>query len=339
MKALIVGDHFIPSKLLKKSLYLIKEKLSEIREIEFNMGKGADVRNKVINIETKGSLAYSPPEKLEKLLKDADILVVNYCPVPKKVVKSSKKLKIIATTRGGMENIDLETAREKRITVLNTPEHNAEAVAEYTIGLMLAELRNIARAHYSLKSGVWQENYPNSDYIPEINSLVIGLLGFGTIGKLVAEKLKCFKCKIMVYDPYIDNSVIKEAGCKLSDFKTILSESDIISLHVRLSEETENLIDLNELRIMKSTAYLINTARAGLVNTSSLYMALKNKWIKGAAIDVFDKEPIDPNNPLIYLDNITLTNHRAGNTRDAYAKAPFILAKKLKSFFDRSPDL
>jgi D-3-phosphoglycerate dehydrogenase / 2-oxoglutarate reductase len=96
---------------------------------------------------------------------------------------------------------------------------------------------------------------------------------------------------------------------------------------------------LNELRIMKSTAYLINTARAGLVNTNSLYMALKNKWIKGAAIDVFDKEPIDPNNPLIYLDNITLTNHRAGNTRDAYAKAPFILAKKLKSFFDRSPDL
>jgi len=339
MKALIVGDYFIPSKLLKKSLYLIKEKLSEIREIEFNMGKGADVRNKVINLETKGPEVYPPPEKLEKLIKDTDIIVVNYCPLPKKVIRSSRKLKIIATARGGMENIDLETARNKKITILNTPDHNAEAVAEYTIGLMIAEVRNIARAHYSLKNGVWQEYYPNSDYIPEISGLIIGLLGFGTIGKLVAEKLRCFKCKIMVYDPYIENSVIKKAGCKPADFKTILSESDIISLHVRISEKTENLIDLSELRIMKSTAYLINTARAGLVNTNSLYRALKNKWIKGAAVDVFDKEPLDPNNPLLYLDNITLTNHRAGDTRDAYVKAPFIIARNLKSFFDGFPDL
>ncbi|MCG8403306.1 MAG: 3-phosphoglycerate dehydrogenase, partial [Firmicutes bacterium] len=228
---------------------------------------------------------------------------------------------------------------KRGIAVINCPVHNAEAVAEYTIGLMIAETRNISRSHCSLKNGVWREGYPNSDRVPELNSSTIGLIGFGTIGKLVAKKLKGFNAKIMVSDPYLSNKVIRNEGGIPVDLNTLLKESDIVSLHSRLTDSTKHMIGQREFGLMKSSAYFINTARAGLVDMNALRKVLSEKRIAGAALDVYENEPVTREEPLFELDNVTVTNHRGGDTLNSYWKAPLILKKQVEDFFNEiKPD-
>jgi D-3-phosphoglycerate dehydrogenase len=223
-------------------------------------------------------------------------------------------------------------ATQRGILVIHTPNHNAQAVAEYTIGLMLAETRNIARSHYSLKQGTWQEQYPNSSFIPELNELKIGIVGYGQNGQLVAKKLKSFETHILICDPFVSDDVILKDGYEPVNLDTLFAEADIISLHVRLTAQTKSMIGAAEFRKMKPSAYLINTARSGLVDTNAMIMALQENTIKGAAIDVFDAEPLPKDSPLIQLDNLTLTNHRAGDTRNSYWNAPNIMRKELLTF-------
>jgi D-3-phosphoglycerate dehydrogenase / 2-oxoglutarate reductase len=332
LKALVVGDFFLPSEILIKSLNYLKDEILEVKKIDLISKDRYEARNMVKVIETKGPEGVKPPTDMVELIKDVDILVIHLCPVPVYIINKAKKLKLIATARGGLENIDLKTAKKRNITIINTPAHNAEAVAEYTIGLMVAETRNIARSHHYLINKVWQEHYPNSDDIPEINSSIIGLLGFGVIARAVARKLKGFDCRIMVHDPYVDKSLIEETGCIPVDLKTLLSESDILSIHARLSKGAKHIIGLDELKLMKPTSYLINTSRANIIDMDSLYFSLKNKIIKGAALDVFDEEPISPDNLFLKLDNVTLTNHRAGDTKNCFYNSPVMIAKNIRSF-------
>jgi len=331
LKALVVGDFFLPSEILKESLYYIKGRISEVRKIDLLSKSRSEARNMVKIIESKGSGALSPPKTMMEQIRDVDILIVHLCPVPKDIIYNAKRLKLIASARGGLENIDLGSAKERNITIINTPNHNAEAVAEYAIGLMINETRNIARSHFFLKNKIWQEYYPNSDNIPEINNSIIGLVGFGVIARSVAKKLRGFSCKVLVYDPYVDKNLIKEFGCIAVDLKTLLSESDIISIHARLSKGSKHIIGLEELKLMKSTSYLINTSRADLINMDYLYISLKEKKIMGAALDVFNEEPISSDNPFLKLDNVTLTNHRAGDTKNSYYNSPVKIAENIRT--------
>lgn len=203
---------------------------------------------------------------------------------------------------------------------------NARAVAECTVVLMLSEIRNIARAHAALKQHVWLRDFPNRDAIPELNQKTVGLIGYGAVARLVAHYLVAFGSRLLAYDPYC---TADPAPATLVDLPQLLQQSDIVSLHARLTADNRHLIGRSELRQMKKTAVLINTARSGLVDEAALAEALANHTIMGAAIDVFEQEPVPEDHPLLALDNVTLTPHLAGSTIDAFRGSPGLMAGHL----------
>jgi len=332
MKCLAVGDLFIPEDIMVKSFE--NNNFTDVKALFWGSRDKQEMRNKVKNLETGGPTAENPPSDIKSLIQDVEILMIHLCPIPNEVIQSAKKLKVIASTRGGVENVDVASATEKGIAVISTPSHNAQAVAEFTIGLIISETRNIARAHAALKNGIWREAYPNSGSVPEVNGSTIGLVGYGTIGKLIVEKLKGFDVNIMVYDPYVPQNAIIADKCIPADLDTLLKESDVISMHARVSKDGKPIIADREFSLMKPTAYFINTARANVVDMKALRRVLTEKRILGAALDVYDYEPISSDDPLISLDNVTLTNHRGGDTLNSYWKSPDIVLRQTMKYFN-----
>ena len=177
---------------------------------------------------------------------------------------------------------------------------------------------------FSLRKNIWRENYPNSQNIKELRDLTIGIIGFGTIGNLVVEKLVALNCNVLIYDyNNISKFNDKYSFCNLEE---LLKSSDVVTLHARSNEV---ILNKKALSYLNNDAYIINTARSNLIDNSALYDILKHKKIKGAALDVFDVEPLELDNKFLELDNITLTNHRAGDTLDSYIKSPSELLMKL----------
>jgi D-3-phosphoglycerate dehydrogenase len=193
-------------------------------------------------------------------------------------------------------------------------------VAEFALGLMLVETRHIARAHHGIVTGSWFE-IPNVRECFELSNKTIGLVGFGAVGRILARRLAGFEVRLLVYDPYVSPDIIRESGGEPAGLDELLRAADIVSLHARLTDSTLDMIGERELALMKRTAYLINTARAGLVNEPALVRALQARQIAGAALDVFWKEPIPEDSPLLRLENVTLTSHIAGTTQDSFIKS------------------
>lgn len=264
--------------------------------------------------------------------KDCDLLAGLFIPVSSKVMEAMPKLRIVGVSRAGLENVNLEKATEREVLVFNVMGRNAHAVSDFAVGMMLAECRNIARAHYAIKNGQWRKTFSNNDNIPEMGGKTIGLVGFGFIGSLVAKKLSGFEVKVIVYDPYADPARIKAAGCTPVGLEELFKNSDFISLHARLTDENKKMVNKELLSLMKPTAYLINTGRAGLVDQDALAAALKDKKIQGAALDVFTTEPVPADSPYLALDNVTLTSHLAGTTSDALTNSPFLLMEDIAKF-------
>jgi D-3-phosphoglycerate dehydrogenase len=223
----------------------------------------------------------------------------------------------------------VDAATQRGILVVNATGRNANAVSDFTIGLMLAEARNIARSHYEIKMGRYREPFPNREYIPDMYGKTVGLFGFGYIGKLVAEKLSGFKMNILVHDPYIDASEIEKYGAKAVDKDTLFKEADFLSINARLTEETYHVVGKEDIDKMKKTAFFVNTARAGLVDYDALADALRDHRIGGAGLDVFDEEPIPQDSPYLKMDNVTLTAHLAGGTLDATLRSPELLIERI----------
>ena len=329
MKCVAIGDMMIPTRYFKKEL----EKSSFISEFlcrpwKEDLNKD-EFREVIRKIETEGSDAYDPGVEITKLMKEAEIIFVHQCPVNKDVIDHAKNLKYILSCRGGVENIAMDAANKKGIKVINCPVHNAYAVAEYTIGLILNELRNISRACTALKKGEWRERYLNSATLTEMRSQTIGIIGFGTIGRLVVERLKGFHPRILVNDPFADKELIHQEGCEYVTKEELIKRSDVVTIHARIDAEDPPIIGKMEFDQMKKTAYLINTARAIAVDMEALYEALSKHKIMGAAIDVFPTEPVPKDNPLLNLDNITVTNHQGGATIESYIKAPEMVLNML----------
>ncbi|MDR1506037.1 MAG: 2-hydroxyacid dehydrogenase [Treponema sp.] len=336
MKGLVIGDFLLPVNILERIFQGdgVEKHVTDFQTAEFEVESRSKIRDVWRQFEEHGPSGVPCPAKIAELMKDAEVLAVHICPVNKEMIASAQDLKIILSARGGLENIDVQEATKRKIPVIHTPNHNAEAVAEYTVGLILAETRNIARSHYALKHGKWQEFYPNSSFIPELNELKIGIVGYGANGQLVTRKLKAFNCEILVSDPFVPDEVIRKDGFVPLKLEELLKQADVISLHVRLTPKTANMIGEKEFMLMKPTAYLINCARAGLVDNNAMIQALKEKAIHGAAVDVYRSEPLPDDDPLLSLDNITLTNHRAGDTRNSYWNAPNLMRRELMKYFN-----
>ncbi len=234
MKCLAIGDLMLPAEYFD-SMLNGNPLFKEYHSVQWNpVQNRSEMRNVVRRIETAGSLSFPMPDAARALLHDADVLFIHLCPVSAESIRSAPKLKYIVTARGGIENIDEKAAHDRKITIINCPAHNAVAVAEYTIGLMICEMRNIGRSITGLKRGEWIERYPNSDAIPELRTCTAGIVGFGTIGRLVAERLHAFGTRILVADPYVSVVDVQEAGCEAVDLDRLLTVSDIVTLHGRL---------------------------------------------------------------------------------------------------------
>lgn len=331
MKCVAVGDVFITPEMMEIAVEKQPKLIDSCSYFYFGLKNRKGMRDTVKAIERGERDTIAIPAGLEEAVADAECLMVHLCPVTKALIAKAPKLKYILCNRGGVENIDVDAATERGIMVLNNPAHNANAVAEFVIGQIFCELRNIARAHYALKNGVWREKYPNSEKIIELKDLTVGVLGFGSIGELVCEKLSAFGCRMLVNTlamPEERSPRIAWDRLERVDKDTLLSESDIITIHVRTKEKMV-LIGAREFELMKRTAYLINTSRSCYVDSNALFEALSGGQIRGAAIDVFDTEPLGPSYPFLELDNITLTNHRAGDTYNAYGDSPIMMFSAL----------
>ena len=331
LKAILLGDAMIRgegfSKAWDKHLSAYGEPL--VGDWETNWDK---LQFRRLEVEKHGPEGETVDELILEQGGDANVLMGLFVPVSSKVMDAMPKLKIAGVSRAGLENVNVTEATARGILVFNVQGRNAHAVSDFTVGMILAECRNIARAHHAIKTGSWRKNFPNSSVVPELCGRTVGLVGFGYIGKLVAKKLSGFDVTTLVYDPFASEKEIAAKGCKKVELDDLLRGSDFISLHARLTEENKNMIGEKQIAMMKPTAYLINTGRAGLIDQDALAAALKGSKIMGAALDVFTVEPIAEDSPFLQLDNVTLTTHIAGTTADALTNSPGLLMADVAKF-------
>ena len=319
MKIVCVADAYVTRRMMEEGVTPYLKDEDSLSVLFFGETNRIDMRDTVKAIESMKYEQLDVPDELYDEITNCDVLIVHLCPITRLLIKRAKNLKAILSCRGGVENIDVVAATENGIMITTNPAHNANAVAEYTIGLILCETRNIARADRSLRDGIWREMYPNTRVsIRELKNLTVGIVGFGSVGRLVAEKLSVFNCNILICDPYLNESAYDFINFKFVDMSTLLQKSDIVTLHARSKVP---IIGESEFKLMKNNAYLINTARSILVDPKALKKAMDENKIMGAAFDVFETEPIIPEFYKKY-DNITITNHRSGDTIESYQEAP-----------------
>ncbi|RLE60442.1 MAG: D-glycerate dehydrogenase [Thermoprotei archaeon] len=293
---------------------------------------GLSILKECCDVEIHQSKEWPPSrEELIEKVKDKDgLLCLLTDKIDAEVMDAAPNLKVISTYSVGFDHIDVEAATKRGIYVTHTPGVLTDAVAEFTVGLILAITRRILEADKIIRSGEWNKPW-NPFFLtgPELKGKTIGLIGFGRIGIAVAKRLSSFDVKILYYDVTRRWDVESILGVEYTDIETILKESDIVSLHVPLLKSTYHLIGEKELKMMKKTAYLINTARGPVVDTEALVKALKEGWIAGAALDVFEQEPLPSGHPLTKLENVILTPHIASATIEARQRMAELAAKNL----------
>ena len=280
-----------------------------------------------LDVEIKTDLS---PEELKKIIANYDGLIVRSATkVTTDIIEAATNLKIIGRAGAGVDNIDVETAKSKNIIVMNTPGGNTNATAEHTIGLIFALLRKIPTANDTTHRGLWEKKKMKGN---ELKGKKIGILGFGNVGKRVAEISYALGMKVSIYSSYFNSIKDDFKNYDSSDLMNILSNSDIISFHCKPNKDGSSIITKDEFKIIKKNCILVNTARGGLINEIDLIQALKNKTIKGAALDVFIKEPLE-NSRLFNLDNIILTPHIAASTDEAQIVVAKMVANQFCEYF------
>lgn len=327
MKLVGIGDLLIPAPYIEAGFSGYREKGVQIEVVDWPLRDYEELQGINLQVETQGSEVYDVPDALIDKLRDAEILITQFCPITKKVLDACTKLRFIGVLRGGYENVNVPYAAHKGVTVYHTPGRNATAVADFTVGMILSECRNIARAHANLKEGRWVRDYANAATVPDLEDKTVGIIGMGQIGRKVAKRLHGFDVQLLGYDPYADALPDYVARVSLDE---LLVQADFVTIHGRLTDETKGMMNARAFSLMKPTAYFINTARAGLVDETALYAALKEKRIQGAALDVFEHEPLKGDDPLVGLDNVTITPHLAGGTVDAFLHSPVLLAREME---------
>lgn len=287
-----------------------------------------------IEILKKGAEVIYLPEMPGRTLSDEisrahAILVRGRFKIDRNIIEQGKDLLIIAKTGVGVDTIDIEAATEKRIVVTNTPAANYISVAEHTIGLMLSLCRNICISDRLLREGKLKKR---EDYTGiELEGKTLGLIGMGRIGSELAQKCKiAFRMPIIYFDPYVPQQKTEQSGYKkIEKLDDLLKESDFVAICTALTRETTNLIGAEELASLKVTAFLVNSARGGIVNEQELYNCLLKKRIAGAACDAFVVEPPPPDSPLLTLDNFIATPHIGGVTEESVLRMTIQAAEEI----------
>lgn len=326
MKCLAIADLFINKAMMDAGLNALRDKGIDVEVREWSHDSIEKLQEDNLRVEQEGAEAVTLPAALLEDADDVEILITQFAPVNTAVLDKLPKLKYIGVLRGGVENVNQQVALARGIEVMNTPGRNARSVAEFTVGMMLAEMRNIARSHDALRDKFWRKDSPNHQAIPELGGKVVGLVGLGHIAQLVAGFLSAFGTEIIFYDKYVSGHERYE---KVDTLDELVTRADVVSLHARMTPETENLINAHHFALMKSSAIIVNTARSGLINEEDMVAALKAGKIMGAALDTFDDEPLADDSAFYSLNNVTITPHIAGSTIDAFSNSPKLFAEIL----------
>jgi D-3-phosphoglycerate dehydrogenase len=267
-------------------------------------------------------------EELSSHIVDAEIVVIRSATtLTKDILEHAKNIKIIARCGVGVDNVDVEYAKSREIYVTNAPTANLISLVEHTIGLILSTIRKIYDANASTKSGKWEK----SKFVGlELHEKQLGIIGFGKAGKLLSERLKSFGMKVVFYDPFVTDWKGEEESV---DLEYLLSSSDVVSVHVIKTPQTENLLSKEKLNLLKPNAILVNTSRGGVIDEEYLVELVNSNKIFGAALDVFEKEPIEVNNKILDSD-ILITPHIGASTIEAQLKAGLDTVQNIKKILD-----
>jgi len=270
--------------------------------------------------------------ELSSRLKGFQIIVASTNPrYDEEFFKENRDVVLLARNGIGLDNIDVKAATEQGVIVTRVPGIvEREAVAELALALMLDALRSVSAAYFAVRQGKWQERSRFIGY--ELREKAVGIIGLGNIGRRVAEILSAgFKAKILAYDPYVKKEDVSGIDITLTDLETLLRESDIVTLHAPLNEETYHIIDRKALSMMKKGTILVNTARGGLVDTAALVEALKNKHVRYAALDVVEGDYVDSNHPLLQMENVIITPHIGAYTYESFTGIDECVAETIEA--------
>jgi len=279
-------------------------------------------------------LKFAPVADVIAATQDADVVVVNMVPITPEVIASWKKCKLVVRHGAGYDNVNVPALTERGIPLAYIPDYCTEEVAEQAIALIFACARKVVRSRKTLDQSIASGKWDFTDVIPiyRMEGKTLGILGCGRIGSMVLRKLRTFGFKFLIADPYLSEARRKELDIELVDMETLLKNSDFVTIHTLLNDETRGLINAKTLALMKPTACLVNTARGPIVDYRALADALKNGVIAGAGIDVFDKEPPDPDYPLQDLPNAVLTPHLAWYSEDAGQRIREIIVEEVDRY-------
>ncbi|GAB2548537.1 NAD(P)-dependent oxidoreductase [Leucobacter ruminantium] len=336
-RILAAGDLFIRSSHLRESLErALEDSRAEIREIEFAwpdapFGSVAEVH------EASGT-----EDELIEALQGSAAIATQLAPLTERVIAESPDLRMIAVSRGGPTNVNLEAARAHGVMVANVPGRNGVSTAEMTIGLALALMRRIPLSHNTLLAHEWRgEFYRYEEVGGEVAGATIGLLGAGAVGAHVARVFAAMGAEVVVFDPYLPEGVLDGVVRRVDTVEEVFRASDLVSVHARLTDETHHLVNAERLALMQPGSRLVNAARGGLVDYDAVADAIESGRLAGAAFDVFPEEPVDFGSRIFALaatgHDIVLTPHIAGASRQTASRAADGVAEEIRRFLAGEP--
>ncbi|WP_116044221.1 2-hydroxyacid dehydrogenase [Amycolatopsis palatopharyngis] len=324
MRVLAAGDEFVGTDLL-------------VAAVRAELGTAAECAELSLPwpIEPFGPVggvqeASGTEEQVIEALGGTEAVVTQMAPFTKKVFAAAPGLKLVSVCRGGPVNVDLAAATEAGVAVTYAPGRNATAAAEFALGMILAAMRRISTSSAELLGGTWRGDYyayPNAGV--ELEGTTVGLVGYGAIGSRVARVLVAFGAKVLVSDPFADSAAIAADGAEVVELDELLRRSFVVSLHARLTEQTQHLIDADKLALLPEGAVLVNTARGGLLDYAPLPEALRTGRLGALALDVYDVEPPPADWALRDAPNVIATPHLAGASRQTAERAAKIVAAEL----------
>ncbi|MFI6578728.1 2-hydroxyacid dehydrogenase [Nocardiopsis sp. NPDC050513] len=328
---LAAGDRFVLPGLLSDAVRARVGADVEVRELELPwphvpFGPVAEVQ------EASGT-----EEELVTALRGARVCVTQMAPLTERVLAACPDLELFCVGRGGPVNANLDAATRHGVAVCFAPGRNAAATAEHTLGLILAAARRIPDLHADLRAGRWRGDFYDYDNCGVgIEGAAVGLVGYGAIGRRVAAALSALGARVLVYDPYVAEDALPESAARVS-LGDLLAQARIVSLHARLTAETEGLIGADEIAAMRPGAVLVNCARGGLVDYGAVRRALESGHLHAAAFDVYPEEPVPPGSGLLRAPNVVLTPHVAGASRQVAHTAAGMVADEVGRLLDGRP--
>jgi D-3-phosphoglycerate dehydrogenase len=293
--------------------------------------QGVKIFQKAKDIEVEVQDKIEPEQLLDAITNCEGLVVRSRTKVDRRVLAKAPRLRVIGRAGIGVDNIDIETATQKGVLVMNTPGANAVAAAEHAVALMMTLARHIPRADESVRAGKWEKK----KFVgTELFNTTLGIIGLGRIGSIVANRALGMKMRVLAHDPYVSEDAATKLGVDLVRLKQLFRQSDFISIHTPFTRETERLLDETAFNLMKRGVRIINCARGGIIDESALYQAIKKKKVAGAALDVFSQEP-PVDNPLLSLPQVIATPHLGASSEQAQMNVATAIAEQIVDYLQK----